>query len=142
MEHPLQVDELPGTGNPPATQAEPPVALQAAKDTAPLPPLPDVSASDVLLLTPSDAHYRDYLPAANTRTQLGPALRAVCKTEQGVAAMIGWVRDNQLAFAVRCGGHSYEGFSQSSNVVIDLRGLADIDVDKGAGIVTAGSGAS
>jgi FAD/FMN-containing dehydrogenase len=142
MEHPLQVDELPGADNPPATQAEPPVALQAAKDAVPLPPLPDVSASDVLLLRPSDAHYKDYLPAANTRTQLGPALRAVCKTEQGVAAMVAWVRDNQLPFAVRCGGHSYEGFSQSGNVVIELRGLAAVDVDKAAGIVTAGSGAS
>src|ERR1700759_2034178 len=142
MEHPVQFDELPHTDTPPAVQAEPPVTLQGAADAAPLPPLPDVDPGDVLLLTPSDAQYRDYLPAANTRTQLGPALRAVCQTEQGVAAMVGWVRDNQLAFAVRCGGHSYEGFSQSSNVVIDLRGLADIDVDKAAGIVTAGSGAS
>ena len=86
MEHPLQVDELPQGDNPPAMQAEAPLALQAAPAAAPLPPLPDVAASDVLLLTPSDAHYKDYLPAANIRTQLGPALRAVCKTEQGVAA--------------------------------------------------------
>jgi FAD/FMN-containing dehydrogenase len=142
MEHPLQVDELPHTDNPSAVQAEAPIALEAAVDAAPLPPLPDLAPGDVLLLTPSDAHYRDYLPAANTRTQLGPALRAVCKTGQGVAGMVDWVRDNQLAFAVRCGGHSYEGFSQSSNVVIDLRGLAAVDVDKAAGIVTAGSGAS
>src|SRR6202035_816903 len=68
--------------------------------------------------------------------------RAVCKTEHAVAVMIDWVQSNQLAFAVRCGGHSYEGFSQSRNVVIDLRGLAAVDVDKTAGIVTAGSGAS
>ncbi len=141
MEHPLQVDELPRSDNPPARQAEA-VSLQAAEDTAPLPPLPDLPASDALLLTPSDPHYRDYLPAANTRTQLGPALRAVCKSEQGVAAMVDWVRSNNLDFAVRCGGHSYEGFSQSSNVVIDLRGLAAVDVDKTAGIVSAGSGAS
>jgi FAD/FMN-containing dehydrogenase len=142
MEHPLQVDELPGTDNPPAKRADAPLSLQAAADVAPLPPLPDVSPDDVLLLTPSDAQYNDYLPAANIRTQLGPALRAVCNTEQGVAAMVDWVRSNQLAFALRCGGHSYEGFSQSSNVVIDLRGLAAVDVDKAAGVVTAGSGAS
>ena len=90
-------------------------------------------ASDVLFLKPSDAHYADYLPAANKRTQLSPALRAVCKTEHAVAVMVDWVRSNNLSFAVRCGGHSYEGFSQSTDVVIDLRGLDTIAVDKTAG---------
>ncbi len=37
--------------------------------------------------------------------------------------MTDWVRANSLSFAVRRGGHSYEGFSQSIDVVIDLRGL-------------------
>ena len=44
--------------------------------------------------------------------------------------------------AVRRGGHSYEGFSQSADVVIDVRSLNTITVDKSAGLVTAGSGAS
>ena len=56
--------------------------------------------------------------------------------------MVDWVRENQLSFAVRCGGHSYEGFSQSAEVVIDLRGLAAIDVDSHANLVTVGAGAS
>jgi FAD/FMN-containing dehydrogenase len=56
--------------------------------------------------------------------------------------MIDWVDSNNLTFAVRCGGHSYEGFSQSSDVVIDLRGMADIAVDKAANLVTVGGGAS
>ena len=99
-------------------------------------------ASDVLFLRPSDAHYKDYLPAANLRTRLSPRLRAVCKTEHAVSVMVDWVRSNSLSFAVRCGGHSYEGFSQSTDVVIDLRGLASITVDKSAGVVTVGSGAA
>ena len=56
--------------------------------------------------------------------------------------MVDWVRDNHLNFAVRCGGHSYEGFSQSADVVIDVRGLGTITVDKPAGLVTVGSGVS
>src|SRR5262249_3809820 len=114
----------------------------AATAPAPLPPLPDLAASDVLFLKPADAEYADYLPAANRRRQLSPSLRAVCKTEHAVAVMVDWVRSNDLNFAVRCGGHSYEGFSQSSDVVIDLRGLASIAVDKAAGRVTVGAGAS
>ena len=140
MEHPLRVEELPHADTPPAVTAEPPPAPMAA--AAPLPPLPDLSSSDVLFLRPSDLHYKDYLPAANIRTQLSPALRAVCKTAHAVSVMVGWVRDNGLSFAVRCGGHSYEGFSQSTDVVIDLRGMAAISVDTNANIVTAGSGAS
>jgi FAD/FMN-containing dehydrogenase len=44
-----------------------------------------------------------------------PTLRAVCKTEHAVSVMTDWVRSNNLSFAVRCGGHSYEGFSQSKD---------------------------
>ncbi len=141
MEHPLRVDELPHSDTPPAATAEPqPAPLDAPAPT--LPPLPNLSASDVLFLRPSDSQYKTYLPAANTRTQLSPALRAVCKTAHAVAVMVDWVRSNGLTFAVRCGGHSYEGFSQSTDVVIDLRGMAGISVDTNANIVTAGSGAS
>jgi FAD/FMN-containing dehydrogenase len=140
MEHPLRVDELPHGETPRAVQLAP--ASQPAADAAALPPLPNLSDSDALLLTPSDPQYKDFLPAANTRMQLAPALRAVCRSEQGVAAMVDWVRGNSLSFAMRCGGHSYEGFSQSTDVVIDLRELADISVDKAAGIVTVGGGAA
>jgi FAD/FMN-containing dehydrogenase len=142
MEHPLRVEELTHTDTPPPVNAEPPPAPMAAAIAAPLPPLPNLPASDVLFLKPSDPHYKDYLPAANTRTQLSPALRAVCKTAHAVSVMVDWVRSNQLSFAVRCGGHSYEGCSQSADVVIDLRGMASISVDTSANLVTAGAGAS
>src|SRR5229473_2310205 len=132
MEHPLRVEEF--------SPSEAPRPRDVVGPS--LPPLPNLPATDVLFLKPSDAHYADYLPAANTRTQLSPALRAVCKSEHAVAVMVDWVRTNNLKFAVRCGGHSYEGFSQSVDVVIDVRGLNTINVDKTAGLVTVGSGVS
>ena len=111
MEHPFSVEEFsprqgPSSGD--AGQAE----LSRPTPVA-LPPLPNLPASDAVLLRPSDPHYADYLPAANKRSQLSPALRAVCKSEHAVAEMVDWVRTHNLSFAVRCGGHSYEGFSQS-----------------------------
>lgn len=96
MEHPLQVEEF-----------SPADALRVAlslPDAAPLPPLPDIPASEVLFLRPSDPQYRNFLPAANSRAQLSPALRAVCRNERAVAAMIDWVVSNNFTFAVRCGG--------------------------------------
>ena len=86
--------------------------------------------------------YAKYLPSINLLRQLRPALRAVCKTEHAVAVMVDWARTNCLNFAVRCGGHSYEGFSQSTDVVIDVRGLKQIAIDQPSGLVTVGSGVS
>jgi FAD/FMN-containing dehydrogenase len=144
MEHPTRVEEFSPAEAARAVAPQPPEPAPppAAAPAKALPPLPSLPASDVLSLRPADAHYADYLPAANKRMQLSPALRAVCKTAHAVAAMVDWVRNNDLSFAVRCGGHSYEGFSQSRDVVIDLRGITAITVDKTAGTVTVGSGAS
>ena len=139
MEHPTRVEAFVPTAAARLRDVEGPALAPSLSPAAPptqLPPLPNLPASDVLFLKPTDAHYADYLPAANTRTQLSPALRAVCKTEHAVAVMIDWVRSNNLSFGIRCGGHSYEGFSQSQDVVIDLRGLQDISVDTTAGTVT------
>src|SRR4030081_2547658 len=139
MEHPLQVEELSPSEAPPSVAAESPAAdASPAAAGTPLPPLPNLAASEVLFLKPPDPRYADYLPAANRRKQLSPQLRAVCKSDHAVAVMVDWVRTNNLKFAVRCGGHSYEGFSPSVDVVIDVRGLDSITVDKTAGLVTAG----
>ncbi|KJC60428.1 hypothetical protein UP10_12405 [Bradyrhizobium sp. LTSPM299] len=143
MEHPQRVDELSPSGTPQSAAAAPlAAATPPAVAATPLPPLPNLPASDVQFLRPQDPHYADFLPAANKLTQLAPALRAVCKTEHAVAVMVDWVRSNGLNFAVRCGGHSYEGLSQSTDVAIDVRGLQQITVDKASNIVTAGSGVS
>ena len=142
MEHPLRVDEFfpsevlqSGSVEAPATVASSPATAAPA-----LPPLPNLAESDALLLQPSDSRYARFLPATNKLTQLSPALRAVCNTERAVAVMVDWVRSNNLSFAVRCGGHSYEGLSQSADVVIDVRGLKAIEIDKTAGLATVGSG--
>ena len=144
MEHPLRVDEFSPSEMPPRLATEPaaPELPFSATAAATLPPLPNLPAGEVLFLRPSDPRYAEFLAAASKRKQLSPALRAVCNTERAVAVMVDWVRSNGLNFAVRCGGHSYEGFSQSSDVAIDVRGLNRIVVDKAAGLVTVGAGVS
>ncbi len=105
-------------------------------------PLPSVAPSDAMLLRPGDAQFSTYEAAFNARTMLTPQLRAMCKTANGVGVMVDWCRSNSQAFALRCGGHSYEGFSQSTSVVIDTRMINAISVDKAAKTVTVGAGAS
>ena len=143
MEHPFLVEEFtPERATQRAFTSANRFMTAEPQPSAALPPLPNLSASEALFLTPSDPQYASYLASANLRTQLSPALRAVCKTEHAVAVMIDWVRSNNLSFGIRCGGHSYEGFSQSQDIVIDLRDLEDISVDTAAGIVTVGAGVS
>jgi FAD/FMN-containing dehydrogenase len=115
-------------------------ATRQASRFALLPPLPTIP--DVELLTPDSPTYDKYLPAHNLRTTVRPALRALCKTNQSVAAMLDWVRGNGLPFALRSGGHSYEGFSQSASVVIDVRQIEGVALDADTQTVTVGSGAS
>jgi hypothetical protein len=110
--------------------------------SAALPPLPNLPASDALLLRPGDSQFPQYEQAFNARTQLTPQLRAMCKNARAVGVMIDWCRGNNLAFAVRCGGHSYEGFSQSASVVIDTRLMNSITVDATTKTATVGAGAS
>ena len=112
MEHPFLVEEyIPAHAQrAPDASREFGTAMTEPELAAALPPFPNLPPGEALLLTPADPQYADYLPAANLRTQLAPALRAVCKTENAVAVMTDWVRSNSLSFAVRCGGHSYEGF--------------------------------
>jgi len=105
-------------------------AARQALRFALLPPLPTIP--DVEFLTPNSPKYDQYLAASNLRTTQRPALRALCKTGQSVAAVLDWVRTNGLPFAVRSGGHSYEGFSQSMNVVIDTRLIDSVTLDPGS----------
>ena len=114
---------------------------RAAAD-APLPPLPDLPETEALLLTPKDKRFAHYDTAFNRRTMLRPKLRALCKTQRAVAAMIEWLRFYNMPFALRSGGHCFEGFSQSDSVVVDTRLMNAIDIDTANETVTTGPGAS
>src|SRR5262245_54520797 len=116
--------------------------VTARPATSQLPPLPPLSSSDALLLRAGDAHFADYQPSFNLRTALKPQLRALCKTAKAVGVMVDWCRNNDLPFAVRCGGHSYEGLSQSASVVIDIRLMNSIAVDPKTTTATVSAGAS
>src|SRR3954452_11906159 len=76
------------------------------------------------LLRPNDAMY----PAAtviNASRYMGtpPAGIAVCVSPQDAAACVNWARDTGLPFAVRSGGHSSAGFSNSAGLVIDVKNM-------------------
>jgi FAD/FMN-containing dehydrogenase len=125
-----------------ATAILTPSVFAGERAGAVLPPMPNLPAGDALLLRPGDAHFSDYQPSFNLRTALIPQLRALCKTAGAVTVMVDWCRSNSLPFAVRCGGHAYEGLSQSADVVIDTRMINAITVNPKTDTASVGAGAS
>src|SRR5580693_9509800 len=96
---------------------------------------------DVLLVHGSKtAAARDV--SYNKRTQISPRVRVVAASAAAVGATIRWATNNGLGFAIRSGGHSYEGFSQSPDLVIDVRGMTGIKLAADNRSVSIGSGAS
>ncbi len=76
----------------------------------------------------------------NKRTQISPRVRVVAGSAAAVASTILWANNNGVRFAVRSGGHSYEGLSQSPDLVIDVRGMSGIKLAADKKSVSIGSG--
>ena len=101
-----------------------------------------IAEGDALFLVPGDTDFAKYNFSMNLRTNLTPQLRILCRTGDAVSAVISWARTNSISFSVRGGGHSYEGLSQSSSVVIDGRAMKSIEVSDDAGLVYVGAGSA
>ena len=84
----------------------------------------------------------DYNASFNKRKQVTPQVRVVASSPQAVGNTIRWATGNGVSFAIRSGGHSYEGFSQSADLVIDVRGMAAVQLSADKKSVAIGSGAS
>jgi FAD/FMN-containing dehydrogenase len=122
-----------------------PYAMHAAEAQTGL-PLAELKAAldpkkDVLLLH-GDSAAANKDVSFNKRTQIAPKLRVIAGSAAAVSSTILWARRNGVPFAIRSGGHSYEGFSQSPDLVIDVRGMAAIKLSADKKTVSIGSGAS
>ncbi|HWD28754.1 MAG TPA: FAD-binding oxidoreductase [Rhizomicrobium sp.] len=117
-----------------------PAILRGAR--AALPPLPNIAADDASFALPGTALYESTLPAYNLRTELRPALRILARTARGMRQSVHWLREKSLPFALRSGGHSFEGLSQSASVVLDTRLMNAISLDTKQSLLTVGAGAS
>ncbi len=69
-----------------------------------------------------------------------PAGIAYCASPADVTASLAFVRRFGLPVAVRCGGHSYGGWSSTSGLVIDVSAMDRVTVDVQAGTATVGAG--
>jgi FAD/FMN-containing dehydrogenase len=93
------------------------------------------------LFGPGDAGYDAAREIFNVMHDKHPALVARCACTADVVTAVDCARRNGLLVAVRSGGHSVAGNSTCDHgIVIDLRGLNTIDVDRHAKVARAGGG--
>jgi FAD/FMN-containing dehydrogenase len=95
------------------------------------------------VITPADDAYADACRIWNgAHDGHTPALVVRCAGAADVMAAVGFARSNDLAVAVRGGGHSIAGFSTvDGGIVIDLGAMADVRVDPVARRASVGGGA-
>jgi len=117
-------------------QAEADTGLPIAALKAALDPKKD------MVLIPVTQTSRQYDISFSKRTQLTPRVRVVAASAGAVSGTLLWAVNNGLGFAIRSGGHSYEGSSQSPDLVIDVRGMQGIKLSGDSKSVTIGAGSS
>ena len=80
---------------------------------------------------PANGRYRDLLPLAVAR----------CEDEDDAQTCVAWCVENGVRPTVRGGGHSYAGFSTTAELLVDLRRLNHVSINRSDGTATCGGGA-
>jgi FAD/FMN-containing dehydrogenase len=93
------------------------------------------------LILPGDPGYDEARGIFNAMIDKRPAAIARCRTTADVAIVVNCARENNLALAVRSGGHSVAGLSICDDgIVIDLGLMKRITVDPATRTARAGGG--
>ena len=94
------------------------------------------------LHVPGEPEYDDACRLFNATISTRPRFVARCCAPDDVIAALAFARAHRLPVAVRAGGHSVAGLSLCDGLVLDVRGLVDVDVDPERRVVRVGGGAT
>jgi hypothetical protein len=91
---------------------------------------------------PGDPGYDQARMNYNLRFDVHPRAIVFCRRRRDVSNAIRWARQEELPIAVRSGRHSYEAFSLSKGIVIDVSEMDEIRVDEENRLAVVGAGAT
>jgi FAD/FMN-containing dehydrogenase len=92
---------------------------------------------------PGSTGYDDACALFNSMIVRRPALVARCAAPDDVVAALAYARDHDMRVTVRAGGHSVSGASLcDGGLVLDVRGMADVEVDAERRVARVGGGAT
>ena len=92
---------------------------------------------------PGDAEYEDTCSLFNAIVEKRPRFVARCSAPDDVVAALAFAREHRLDVAVRAGGHSVTGRSLCEDgLVLDVRGMSDVEVDPQRRVARVGGGAT
>ncbi len=95
------------------------------------------------LYEPGESGYEDACALFNSMVATRPRLVARCSAPEDVVAALAFARGRDLPVAVRAGGHSVTGRSLCADgLVLDLRGMSDVEVEPARRIARVGGGAT
>jgi FAD/FMN-containing dehydrogenase len=95
------------------------------------------------LINPQDPRYDEARAVFNAMIDKRPAVIAQCSSPADVIDALALADREGYEVAVRAGGHSVAGMSVNNDgIVIDVRTINTVDVDRGARTVRVGAGAT
>jgi FAD/FMN-containing dehydrogenase len=104
---------------------------------------PDLRKLTGHVILRGDADFEEARVGRNTNALSLPCAVVFCKTVEDVVNAVNWVRTHSVPFRVRCGRHSYEGYScVDDGVVIDIHDLRHCHYNPAIIAATFGSGMS
>ena len=99
------------------------------------------SEASARVVTPGDPGYYQARQVWNAMYTASPAEIVYCQDVQGVSSALTRALDRGAPFRLRCGGHSYEGYSTlDDGVVIDVTDMDGVTVsdDRKTAVIGAG----
>ncbi len=92
---------------------------------------------------PGDPAYADACTLFNSMIERRPRLVARCAAPDDVVAVLAFARDHELEVAVRAGGHHVAGAALCDDgLVLDVRGMDDVEIDPKRRVARVGGGAT
>ncbi len=95
-----------------------------------------------LVLPGDEGYYMATYPNNARWAGVFPKAIAMCANEADVQLCLRWARDHGEPFAIRCGGHSYAGFSTTTGLLINVRPMNKVSYNPATGQAWVQAGAT